>query len=112
VQKLRAPGSNGLTFLQCEGSTGPLDLFADDGTGFWHTHLLARLAVRAAVARGKVTISVRDAGDPVAGAVVSVGGRHLRTGASGSVTLALRPGRYSASAASVGYTTASTTFEV
>ena len=48
VQKLAAPSSAGLTFVQCEGSAGPLDLFADDGTGFWHTHVLAQLAVHAA----------------------------------------------------------------
>jgi hypothetical protein len=112
VQKLRAPSSNGLTFVQCEGSTGPLDLFADDGTGFWHTHLLARLAVRATVARGKVTISVRDAGDPVSGARVSVAGKHLRTNAAGSVSLALRHGAYSASASAPGYSTASAAFHV
>jgi hypothetical protein len=112
VQKLKAPSSNGLTFMQCEGSQGPLDLFADDGTGFSRTHLVARFAVHAAVAHGKVTISVRDAGDPVAGATVAVGGRHLKTGASGSVTLALRPGHYSATAAAFGYATATAAFHV
>jgi len=112
VQKLRAPSNNGLTFLQCQGSTGAVDLFADDGTGFWHSHLLAQFAVRAAVSRGKVTISARDAGDPVAGAVVSVGGRHLKTGANGSVTLSLHPGSYSASASAPGYATATASFHV
>jgi hypothetical protein len=110
VQKVRAPSSNGLTFVQCEGSTGPVDLFADDGTGFWHTHLLAQLSVHAAVAHSKVTVSVRDAGDPVAGASVAVGGRRLKTGASGTVTLALRPGKYSASASAPGYATATASF--
>ena len=112
VQALKAPSSNGLTFVQCEGSAGPVDLFADDGTGFWHTHVLARFAVRAAVARSKVTISVRDAGDPVAAATVSVGGRHLKTGAGGTVTLSLRTGSYSASASAPGYAGAATTFQV
>ena len=112
VQKLRAPSSNGLTFLQCEGSTGPVDLFADDGTGFWHTHLLGRLAVRATVARGRATISVRDAGDPIAGATVTVGARHLKTGASGSVSLALRHGSYTAGASAPGYATTSAKFGV
>src|SRR5437016_5603640 len=78
VQKLKPPSSNGLSFLQCQGSAGPVDLFADDFTGFWRTHLLAQFAVHAAVSHGKVTISVRDAGDPVAGATVAVGGRHLK----------------------------------
>jgi hypothetical protein len=112
VQKLRPPSNNGLTFVQCEGSAGPADLFADDGTGFWHTHVLARFAVHAAIARGKVTISVRDAGDPVAGATVVIGGRHLKTGASGSVATTLRKGSYSARATAPGYATASTSFRV
>ena len=101
-----------MTFLQCQGSAGPDDLFADDGTGFWHTHLLAQFAVRAAVSRGKATISVRDAGDPVAAATVAVGGRHLKTNASGRVTLSLRAGSYSASASAPGYASASTHFHV
>jgi hypothetical protein len=112
VQKLRPPSSNGLTFVQCEGSSGPADLFADDGTGFWHTHVLAHFAVHAAVGRGKVTISVRDAGDPVAGAGVTVGGRHLKTGASGSVSLALRHGFYTAGASAPGYASATAKFRV
>ncbi|HZO50319.1 MAG TPA: hypothetical protein VFB26_09250, partial [Gaiellaceae bacterium] len=29
MQKLRAPSGSGLTYLQCEGSAGPVDLFAD-----------------------------------------------------------------------------------
>ena len=49
VQKLRPPSSHGLTYVQCEGSAGPLDLFANDGSGFWHTHVLAQFAVHAAV---------------------------------------------------------------
>src|SRR5581483_7276422 len=43
MQKLRAPSGSGLTYLQCEGSAGPVDLFADSG-GFFHAHLLAQLA--------------------------------------------------------------------
>ena len=49
VQKLKLPQGtqDGLTFVQCEGSTGPLDLFADvqvgSAGGFWHAHVLARL---------------------------------------------------------------------
>jgi hypothetical protein len=112
VQKLRGPSSNGLTYLECEGSTGPVDLFANDGTGFWHTHLLAQLSVHAAVAHGKATVSVRDAGDPVGGASVSVGGRHLKTGASGTVTLTLRPGSYPAVVSAPGYAAATATFHV
>ena len=116
VQKLRPPSPNGLTFVQCEGSAGPLDLFADDGTGFWRTHVLARFAVHASVARtkagAKVTVSVRDAGDPVAGASVSIGGRHLKTGSGGTVTLSLRPGSYGVSVSAPSYLPDSTKVHV
>jgi hypothetical protein len=111
IQKLRPPSSNGLTFVQCEGSAGPVDVFADDGTGFWHTHLLARLSVRVAVGRGKVTISVRDASDPVSGAAVAIAGHHLKTGSSGSVSVSVRPGHYSATVSAPGYATASTSVQ-
>jgi hypothetical protein len=111
VQKLRAPAGPGLTFLQCEGSAGPVDLFADSG-GFFHAHLLAQLSLRAQVAKGKVTISARDAGDPVAGAAVTVAGQHLRTDVKGQVTVTVRAGSYSASAAAAGYAPASTRFSV
>jgi hypothetical protein len=121
VQKLKLPPStNGLTFLQCEGSAGPIDLFANLTTGtaggFWHTHVLARLTVHASVARtkagAKVTISVRDAGDPVAAASVTVAGRQLKTGSGGTVTLVLRPGSYSARTTAPGYAPDSSSFHV
>ncbi|PWU22627.1 MAG: hypothetical protein C5B48_09860 [Candidatus Rokuibacteriota bacterium] len=116
VQKLRLPvGNGGLTFLQCEGSAGPLDLFANvagGAGGFWHTHVLARLSLHAQAAKSNVTISVRDAGDPVAGATVTVAGKRLRTGAAGQVSLTLRPGSYSAAAAEAGYAVASIRFTV
>ncbi len=115
VQKLKLPSGPGLTFVQCEGSAGPLDLFADDG-GFWHTHVLALLALHAAVSRakagGKVTVSVRDAGDPVSGASVVVGGRHLKTGGGGTVTVTLGRGSYSVSTSAPGYLANSTRVRV
>jgi hypothetical protein len=119
VQKLTLPQqtTNGLRFLQCEGSAGPVDLFAQavdksNGVAFWHTHLLALLSVQAGATKTGVTISVRDAGDPVPGAVVAVGGKHLKSGASGQVSLALRPGSYSATAAAPGYGSATARFSV
>ena len=111
VQKLRAPAGPGLTFLQCEGSAGPADLFADNG-GFFHTHVLAQLSLTARAAKTKVTISARDAGDPVAGATVTVGGKHVQTNAHGLATLTLRPGSYSAAATAAGYAPASVRFAV
>src|SRR5579859_6316801 len=119
VQKLALPqnSQNGLTYVQCQGSTGPLDLFADvndksNQPGFWHTHVLARFAVHASVSRGKATIAVRDAGDPVVGASVSVGGRHVHTAANGSASISLRSGSYTASVSAPGYAAASVHFRV
>jgi hypothetical protein len=113
VQKLKLPAS-GLAFVQCEGSAGPVDLFASAqlGGGFWHTHVLAQLSLSARPTRTKVTISARDAGDPVAGVPITVGGRHLQTAANGQVSLTLRPGSYSASATAPGYAPASARFSV
>ena len=96
-----------MTYLQCEGSTGPVDLFADSG-GFFHTHLPARLSLSAHATRSKVAISVRDAGDPVTGAAITVGAAP-ETDAHGLVSLTLRPGSYAASAGA-GYAPASTRF--
>ena len=111
VQKLSLPQGSGLTFVQCEGSAGPVDVFADSG-GFFHTHLLARLSLTAHATASKVAISARDAGDPVAGVAITVGGRHLKTDAHGVASLTLRPGSYAASAAVAGYVPASTRFLV
>ncbi len=113
VQKLKLPQStkDGLTYVQCEGSAGPADLFADvsvgSAGGFWHTHVLARLSLRATSAKGKTTISVRDAGDPVAGVRIVVAGKRLTTGATGTTTVTLRPGSYVATATAAGYAPAS-----
>jgi hypothetical protein len=108
VQKLKLPGSE-LTFVQCEGSAGPVDLFASGQTngGFFHTHLLAQFTLRAQASKGKVTVSVRDAGDPVAGVRITVAGKHLTTDAHGVALLTLRPGSYSATATAAGYAPAS-----
>jgi hypothetical protein len=108
VQRLKLP-AGALTFLQCEGSTGPADLFASAqlNGGFWHAHVPAQFALSAQATRTTVTISARDAGDPVAGATIKVGGKQLRTAANGKVSLTLRPGSYSASATVAGYSPAS-----
>jgi hypothetical protein len=115
-QSKLAQTSGGLTYLQCEGSAGPVDLFAEvpggAAAGFWHTQLLARLSLHVHTSKTKVTISARDAGDPVAGVTVTVGRKHVKTAANGQVSLTLRSGPYSASAASPGYAPATVTFAV
>ena len=118
VQKLKLAQTTdgGLAFLQCEGSAGPVDLFADvlsgGGAGFWHTHLLAQLSVAARGQKTGSTISVRDAGDPVAGAKIAVGGRQLTTDAHGLASTKLRAGSYTATATASGYAPASAHFTV
>lgn len=111
VQKLRAPSGPGLSFLQCEGSTGPTDLFADNG-GFFHTHVLAQLSLSARATKAKVTILARDAGDPVAGVKITVAGKHLTTDAHGLASVSLRAGSYSAGATAAGYASSSARFTV
>lgn len=113
VQKLKLPQNtkDGLTWVQCEGSAGPADLYADvlvgSAGGFWHAHVLARLSVRASSAKGKATISVRDAGDPVAGVSIKVGSKRVATDAKGQATFVLRPGSYGVTATAAGYASAS-----
>jgi hypothetical protein len=113
AQKLHLPGG-ALTFLQCEGSAGPADLFAagQQNGGFSHAHVLAQLALHVQATRKKVTISARDAGDPVSGVSVTAGGKHLKTAANGQASLTLRPGSYSVRATASGYAPASTSFSV
>lgn len=111
TQKLALPhGADGLTYMQCEGSGGPLDLFADTSiggaTGFWHTNLLARMSLHAHAVKTKVTLVTRDAGDPLAGATITVAGRRLKTDAKGQATLTLRTGTYPARASAPGYAAA------
>ncbi len=119
VQKLTLAQqmTGGLRYLQCEGSAGPVDLFAEavdkaNALGFWHTHVLAQLALRAQVRKSKVTLSARDAGDPVAGATITAGGRRAKTAANGQASLTLKPGSYSASASAPGYATVTARFTV
>ncbi len=124
VQKLKLPaGTSYVWNAQGEGSAGPLDLFADLGVGssrgFWHTHVLAEFSLQAratlrakGTAAARISLSVRDAGDPVPDASVSVGGKRVKTDARGNATLALKPGSYSATALAAGYAPASAKFTV
>ena len=53
---------------------------------------------------------VRDAGDPLAGVTVKIGGRRLKTDAHGLVSVTLRAGSYTASVTAPGYAAASIRF--
>jgi hypothetical protein len=118
VQRLKLPQNttDGLTFVQCEGSLGPVDLFADafigGAGGFWHSHLLPHFTLQARPSRGGVTLVARDAGDPVAGATIKVGGKTLQSNASGQASVALHRGSYSATATAPTYASTSVRFRV
>jgi hypothetical protein len=122
VQKLAPPpGSGFLWNANGEGSQGALDLFVDadaGGRGFWHTHVLAKFGLTATSKRGKnetkatVTLSLRDAGDPVPGASITVGGEKLTTDAAGTAEVTLKPGVYKTSADADGYAQAQASFTV
>lgn len=114
VTALRPPGSGTVYELDGEGSPGPLDLLANDGQGFWHQQVHPKLTLSASskkVGKGRViTFRVQDAGDPVAGATVKVGGRTLKTSGVGRATLKQQRAKaVKASASKAGYVSASLT---
>ena len=90
-----------------DGSLGQLDLFASattpGSTATWHTQVRPALAL---LARGGKVLSfvVTDAGDPVAGAKIAVGGRTLTTNSVGRAQVDLRKGTFTAIAKAPGYT--------
>jgi len=119
----RSPqGTTTLFRVVGEGSQGPLDvlgLFRRGGSdlGYWHQRLQPGLTLEAPAtvdAGDSVTLRVTDAGDPVAGAKVTLklGGAESdgSTGADGRVELSVpaktKPGRYRATATRTGYTRA------
>ena len=104
-----------------DGATGPLDLLATvgapEGIAVWHTRVLPILAVSASPTgftagdTARVTFTVTDAGDPVPGAAIVVGGRRLTSDAAGRAALTFpattRPGQIRAQATLAGYDGAS-----
>ena len=72
------------------------------GSNLFHSQALPGLTL--AATGGKILrFRVTDAGDPIAGARVSVGGRNLVTDGAGRASVDLRPGRYTAAATKSGY---------
>lgn len=113
--------------LAADGQATRVDVLAQFGissapaTGGWHTQILpglslgsSRTSLKAGV-RYRLTFKVRDAGDPVKGAVVKLGGATGKTGAAGNVTLTVGPfraGTQTATAAMGGYVKASVKLRV
>jgi hypothetical protein len=108
ISILKPPGSGSVYELDGEGSTGPLDLVANDGQGLWHQQVLPKLQVSGKRVGKAIVFNVTDAGDPVAAAVVKAGRKTLKTAANGRATLGNAPtGRVKASATKAGYAAAS-----
>lgn len=103
------PGGGDVSGLAGDGGLGSLDVVAlvdNGGYGNWHQRLKPGLTFKAKARKGEVAFTVRDAGDPLEGAKVKVGGKSAQTGADGKVTIALKAGRYSAKATKKGYASA------
>jgi hypothetical protein len=92
-------GKDTVYHLAASAQTGRLDVFAHLGPqeATWHTQLLAALTVSVSPAKLKtgtkatVVVAVRDAGQPLAGATVKLGGKSAKTDPSGKAKLALGP---------------------
>jgi len=92
VQTVRSPDIVSAT--AGEGTLGPLDLVINSAVRsgsndneLFYRRFLARFAVGASYRKGVVTVSVTDAGSPVAGAVVRFGTVVAKTAANGRVAL-------------------------
>jgi hypothetical protein len=113
--------ASGIYKVKGEGSVWPLDLFiacqSINELATYHTQVLPGLSLSASPATiaaaqgGNVTFTVSDAGDPVAGATVTVAGKSLTTDASGRATYTVakgaKPGPIAATATKAEYTKAS-----
>ena len=112
---------SGIYKVKGEGSVWPLDLFiacqSINELATYHTQVLPGLSLTAspksisAAQGGSVTFQVSDAGDPVSGAVISVGGKSLTTDVQGRasyvVSKGAKPGSIVAKATKGEYTAAS-----
>jgi hypothetical protein len=110
------PNTDTVWRLDGEGSLGPLDLVVNAQTAdaaFWHRRVLPRLSLHAsALGGGLERFVVTDAGDPLAGAKVTLRGKSATTDASGVVTLDVPKGRATAKVAKRGYVGASAAVRV
>lgn len=121
--------TSGFTDIQTQGSSGRLDVIIVNQlstTGFpidiFQTQILPGLSLTAKPSTfshkkaGTVTFTVTDAGQPVAGAVVSCLGKRGKTAATGKVKLKFHErraaGRQGCTAASFGYSVGQTTIKV
>jgi hypothetical protein len=110
------PNTDTVWRLDGEASLGTLDLVVNAQTAdaaFWYRRVLPRLSLHAsALGNGLERFVVTDAGDPLAGAKVTLRGKSATTGASGVVTLKVAKGRATATVAKPGYVGASAAVRV
>jgi hypothetical protein len=120
------PGAQTVWRVNGDGATGPLDLLATigaaEGISVWHTQVLPILALTASPTgftagdTARVTFTVTDAGDPVLGATIEIGGQRLTSDAAGRATMPFaattRPGQIRADATLEGYAGATTRITV
>jgi hypothetical protein len=83
-------GTETIWKLQGNATSDALDVFASATTpsalATWHTSVLPGLAVDSAKSKAGVTFTVTDAGEPVAGAKVSLGKKTVTTDKKGKAT--------------------------
>jgi hypothetical protein len=100
VVSIVAPkGKDAIYQLAAAAQAGRLDVFAHLGPqeATWHTQLLPGLSASVSPAKIKtgkktvVTVTVKDAAQPVSGAVVKLGAKSAKTNASGKAKLSLGP---------------------
>ena len=118
IRTIRIPGGSGgqLNTVSLEGSAGPLVIVAasqppgSGSNGLYATRVLPKLSLslsKGRISKGRVTATVRDAGDAVQAARVTFHGRTFTTNARGKVTFRVAPGvpdgRYVVAAAKPGY---------
>ncbi len=109
--------AGGIYNLDLSAQDDRVDVIArtDNGSSavsLFHTQMLPGLSVNAADDRGRVTVTVTDAGDPVPGSSVRLGGHVLRTAADGTATIDLASGSYPVEAAKAGYVDATASVHV
>jgi hypothetical protein len=110
------PGTSSLWDVFGEGSLGPLDLLAHvsarGGLATWHRQVLPGLRLSCVPKKTGATCLVTDAGQPLAGATVKIGGTSVKTLNSGVASFTLKKGTHKASATKAGYTPAKSTVKV
>jgi hypothetical protein len=131
VRTIKPPAKTfGFNAIQAEGSSGRLDVLIVDQLsttsgfpiGIYHTQILAGLSLAAKPSKfshkkgKKVTFTVTDAGQAIAGAKVSCLGKHATTAATGKVKLAFHKGaakgKHVCTATKSGYNAGKTTIKV